>query len=129
MVEYGTICWLWMGHIHDGYGRIGGKAAHRVVYTIVKDDIPKGLQLDHLCRNRRCVNPDHLEPVTQRENILRGEGIAAINKRKTHCKNGHEFTPENTYIRGSRNGNRECMICRNISVQKSKKRKKELIYG
>lgn len=67
-----------------------------------------GMQIDHLCRNHDCVNPEHLEVVTQAENMRRGIGATAINARKTHCKHGHEFTPENIYRRP--NG-RECMTC------------------
>jgi hypothetical protein len=110
-------CWEWTkGKDIKGYGRcsmfFGGRReqmAHRVSYLLFKGDIPEGLSLDHLCRNRKCVNPDHLEPVTNHENILRGEGGAGINARKTHCIHGHEFTPENTIIRSV--GGRSCRIC------------------
>ncbi|WP_353848602.1 HNH endonuclease signature motif containing protein [Cellulomonas sp.] len=73
--------------------------------------IPPGMQLDHLCRVRECVNPLHLELVTQRENILRGESPAAHHARKTHCDHGHEFTPENTYRAPSRPRTRICRAC------------------
>lgn len=65
-------CWLWIGHIENGYGRIGKRLAYRVTYERVHGPVPKGLELDHICRVRSCVNPDHLEPVTKVENILRG---------------------------------------------------------
>ena len=91
-------CWEWTGcKIWNGYGRIhqiiDGKRkmilAHRAVYEILVGPIPEGLTLDHLCRNRSCVNPAHLEAITMRDNVLRGVGPTAINARKTHCINGH----------------------------------------
>lgn len=98
-----------------GYGTVsvgGGtnRPAHRASYELVRGPIPDGLQLDHLCRNRICVNPAHLEPVTQRENLMRGEGPSAVHARQTHCVNGHEFTPENTYYDAKRN-RRTCRAC------------------
>ncbi len=110
-------CWLWIGSATDrGYGQFwfNGKPimAHRAAYEIAKGPIPKDLVIDHLCRVHRCVNPDHLEVVTRGENVLRGIGPGAINKTKTHCKRGHEFTVENTYIyKGTRNC-RSCALCR-----------------
>jgi hypothetical protein len=82
---------------------------HRLTYEAVVGSIPEGRQLDHLCRVRECCNPAHLEPVTPRVNSLRGVGPTAENAFKTHCVNGHEFTPENTRIRT--NGNRRCVTC------------------
>lgn len=86
-------CWEWIGTVNSGgYGSFNdGRQfkAHRWSYARFKGPIPPSLTLDHLCRNRRCVNPDHLEPVTNRENILRGNGPTAENARKTHCKRGH----------------------------------------
>lgn len=111
-----TGCWLWVGSVMDrGYGRaraVGerkNKYTHRAVYELLVGDIPDGLQIDHLCRNRVCCNPLHLEPVTCRENLRRGDGPSAICARKTHCKRGHEFSKENTAIRGK--GKRSCRIC------------------
>jgi hypothetical protein len=108
-------CWDWVaGKLSSGYGsfRTGNRAhvAHRYAYEALIGPIPDGLQLDHLCRNRSCVNPDHLEVVTQRVNLARGVSPPAINARKTHCSRGHEFTDENTYR--SPDGYRGCRTCR-----------------
>lgn len=108
-------CWLWTGsHDEDGYGSYGrtngSSRAHRIAYELCIGPIPEGLTIDHLCRVRNCVNPAHLEPVDNRTNVLRGVGHTAINARKTHCKRGHRFTPENTYIEPAR-GVRVCRKC------------------
>ncbi len=106
-------CWLWTGCIVKGYGQMGNNKkrvyAHRFSYEYHKGPIPDGLTIDHLCRVRCCVNPDHLEAVTNRENILRGTGISAKNYRKTHCHKGHEFIQDNTYV--SKSGSRICTAC------------------
>lgn len=107
-------CWEWQGAKHPlGYGnmRVGKKTqwAHRVVYENLVGPIEEGMSLDHLCRNPSCVNPEHLEPVTHKENVLRGVGPTAINAAKTHCKRGHEFTKTNTRITVA-NG-RLCRAC------------------
>lgn len=104
-------CWQWTGNVApNGYGRIGNRlyCAHRYAYALLVGTIPDGKQLDHLCRNRSCVNPAHLEVVTRRENILRGVGITAQLARQTHCKRGHLFSAENTYLY---RGSRSCMAC------------------
>jgi hypothetical protein len=114
-------CWIWTAQTNRfGYGQFTisdpsrkrgiPASAHRVAWELTHGKIPDGLYIDHLCRTRSCVNPDHLEPVTNRVNILRGVSPAAISARKTHCKHGHEFTPENTY-RPARGG-RQCIACR-----------------
>lgn len=108
-------CWEWIGYLRtDGYGRFwtpsGAVNAHRWAWEAKNGAIGSALPLDHLCRNRACVNPDHLELVTTRENVRRGTAPAAVNARKTHCIRGHEFTPENTrYESGQR---RRCLTCR-----------------
>ncbi len=109
----GDGCWLWSGYSKNGrYGwiKIDGQSTpvHRAMYEWIVGPIPDGLTIDHLCRNTFCVNPLHMEPVTVKENILRSQGLGAINARKTHCKNGHEFTPENTRTADGRRSCREC---------------------
>lgn len=115
-VKRTSSCWLWTGAMRGtGYGHLAWqgsyRAAHRVAYELLVGPIPDGLVLDHLCRTPACVNPAHLEPVTQRTNVIdRGTGPFAKRARQTHCKRGHEFTPENTYIYPSR-GVRYCRTC------------------
>lgn len=108
-------CWLWTAALATGgYGLYGVdqrmKLCHRFAYELLVGPIPDGLQIDHLCRNRRCVNPSHLEPVTCRENVLRGMSRAAVNARKTHCPQGHAYDDDNTYITPV--GGRNCRACK-----------------
>ena len=117
-------CWLWLGYVDKkGYGVIGVgnrklSKAHRYSYERFVGPIPDGLQLDHLCRVRNCVNPNHLEPVTNRENVIRGNAARPEIK---ICKNGHEFTESNTYIHPKR-GNRQCKKCRRSAAIRFKER-------
>lgn len=115
-------CWLWTaGRNRQGYGEFATRqtdnpktrVAHRIAYELVVGPIPEGLVLDHLCRNPPCVNPAHVEPVTVGENTMRGVGLAPQRARQTHCVNGHEYTPDNTYIAPKR-GTRDCRTCRQI---------------
>lgn len=132
-VQKGDGCWKWTGAKNAyGYGlvclRAAGKqvrlGAHRVAWQIVRGPIPNGLTCDHLCRNRDCVNPDHLEPVTNRENVLRGIGHTAVNARKTHCVQGHELSGDNLYIHL---GKRYCKKCRHTKVRAWRKRKRDYV--
>lgn len=106
-------CWLWTGAIQSGgYGELAGAGhrpllAHRVSYELLVGEIPPGLQVDHLCRVRACVNPEHLEPVTCKENIRRGRNA---HREKTHCPQGHPYEAANLI---SRVGTRRCRTCQN----------------
>lgn len=110
-------CWQWTGTLtKNNYGliRANGKSqlAHRWSYEHHVGPIPSGLVIDHLCRNRACVNPDHMEPVTNEENLRRGAGYALRNGMRTACIHGHEYTPRNTYI--SPSGDKRCRTCSQI---------------
>ena len=110
-------CWEWTGKLSQGYGRMEVRrrsiAAHRVAYQVFVGPIADGKQLDHLCRNTCCVNPAHLEPVTSRENTLRGFGPTARHARQQACRNGHALTGANLYVRTS--GQRVCKACRRVA--------------
>lgn len=117
-VDRSGSCWLWTGQVDgQGYGRFfisghGQLGAHRVAYELMAGPIPEGLHIDHLCRVRHCVNPAHLEPVTPRQNALRGEGAAATNAAKTHCPQGHPYDEANTY---TGLGRRACRACNRVN--------------
>ena len=120
-----TGCLVWQGaKDRRGYGHIRGSdgrtlSAHRASYQEHREQIPDGLQIDHLCRNTSCINPAHLEVVTPRENTLRSEGCTAINSRKTHCNNGHPFDAENTY---RWRGGRYCRACNRAAQRRASNR-------
>lgn len=112
-------CWEYRGSTTDGYGRVEwrdqerrvGKYVHRAAYEALVGEVPPGLQLDHLCRNRKCWNPDHLEPVPNRVNMLRGESPSAVAFRNGTCVRGHPMVPGSYYIRSD--GHRYCRECKN----------------
>lgn len=124
-----TPCKVFEGSIVDsGYGRIYGggrhkyRLAHRVAWEAANGPIPEGMQIDHLCRNRACVNPDHLEPVTSRINTLRGVSPAAKNVHKTHCLRGHPLSGENLYV--DRKGKRSCRVCKRAAEKRYRAKNK-----
>jgi len=122
-------CWPWLGGKSHGYGRFYirhgvGKQAHRVAYGLLVGSIPNGLDLDHLCRECGCVNPRHLEPVTRRENLIRGVGIPAINIRKLFCPRGHfldQIVSDKGYIK------RRCRRCKNGANSRWRHKNKDKI--
>lgn len=115
-VSFGAECWDWTAFRHQGYGRFAEshrrqRPAHRWAWEYFNGLVPDGLELDHLCRNRACVNPAHLEPVTHRENTMRSPiAPAAVLSRITRCKNDHPLSGENLYITPGR-GHRACREC------------------
>lgn len=120
-VEFTETCWSWKSAKNTGgyglfyYDKNKRVVAHRWAYEFCVGSISEGLTLDHLCRIRHCVNPDHLEPVTLAENILRGEGVTATHARKTNCPSGHPYSKENTYIYRKRRYCRTCNRCRKVT--------------
>ena len=111
-VEKTEDCWLWRGSIlRNGYGQFysgGPYLAHRYSYEVHKGPIPNGLVIDHLCRVRHCVNPDHLEAVTQSINLLRGKTLNASEVTRMFCPSGHPYSETNTRIY---RGRRHCKAC------------------
>lgn len=128
--------WPWLASLHEGYGQImindRPVGAHRVAYELLVGPIPEGMDLDHLCHtrdtacrlngdcpHRRCCNPAHLEPVTRAENSHRGHSPVVAQALATHCVNGHEWTPANTWIR--REGTRVCRACNRTRERQRRK--------
>lgn len=126
-VDAVTACHNWTGRTLHGYGDLRSRGmhyrAHRVAYELKNGPIASGLVIDHLCRNKACCNPDHLEAVTQRENTLRGEGPAARLAKQTHCLRGHPFDAENTRI--IYGGRRRCRECTRQYNRAAKKRRRQ----
>lgn len=125
-------CWIWIGSKSSlGYGHftIGKKLflAHRWLYEVLIGPIPEGLTLDHLCRQPSCVRPGHLEPVTSKENTLRGISPAAMNALKTHCKQGHPFEGDNVFL--NNRGERQCRTCVRARELAYRKRYRAAVLG
>ncbi len=118
-------CWLWRGTLVKGYGMFSIKGknvlAHRISYQFTNESVDNSLELDHLCRIRKCVNPKYLEQVTHKENVLRGHSPMAISLRFGCCKRGHPFNMQNTRILKSRNS-KECRICERDRKRMRRKR-------
>lgn len=122
IAEASSGCWVWQkAKDRQGYGfiKVNGFQwrAHRLSYHLCIGSIPEGMTIDHLCRNSSCVRPDHLEAVSNKENVLRGVGISANNARKTHCKRGHLLSPDNL-IKHSRQ-----RVCKACHLQSQKERR------
>lgn len=118
-------CWLWTASTTGGYGMFGLskgtiRRAHIIAYITLVGDVPAGLQLDHLCRTRECCNPLHLEPVTQRENLIRGNGFAGRAARVTHCPKGHPYDEKNTRWYKNQHGyeSRGCRECNRLNCSR-----------
>lgn len=126
-MEPNTGCWIWLNAAMFGYGITSYRGrcvrAHRLSYLLFKGKIGEQFVLDHLCRVRCCVNPDHLEIVSTRENLMRGESFSAINFKKTHCCNGHPLSEKNLRFLKGRNPNRICWICARAR-EKSRRQKR-----
>ncbi len=127
-VREGHGCWEFTGRLdREGYGiqwvtDVGNRRSHRLAYEYFVGPIPDGLTIDHLCRNRACCRPDHLEAVTIGVNIHRGNTAAAINAAKTHCPAGHAYDEGNTHVRKS--GQRECRMCMRDRSRRQRARKR-----
>lgn len=130
-----TGCWLWTASgLPGGYGRFGvdGRLwlAHRWSYEHFVGKIPEGLEIDHLCKQRRCCNPSHLEPVTHTVNVRRGD-VASVNRARliaiTHCPKGHTYDAVNTHVRA--NGKRQCRACNRESAKRRYHKNKENTCG
>ena len=122
-------CWQWIGWKDDrGYGRFSvrrySRWAHRVAWRLLRSPIPSWLQIDHLCRNRSCVNPGHMELVTPQQNILRGTSLAAVRAQRELCPQGHRYDASNTYI--SKRNERHCRTCHRKNAHRARAARKAM---
>ena len=130
-------CWIWLaGRDKDGYGtyRLAGSRSkhwrtHRLTYETLVGPISDGLEVDHLCRVRRCCNPAHAEPVTPRINVDRGINYIAINRQKTHCPSSHPYAGDNLVVKVSSSGvvRRVCRTCRNSAARERMRRLRKAV--
>lgn len=122
-VDKTETCWNWTGPLNKGYGKFTVRratiSAHRFLYKKMKGEIPAGLVLDHTCFNPKCVNPDHLEPVTQKVNLHRSDTFQARNAKKTHCPQGHPYSETNLFIRSD--GSRSCRECARLLKERRRR--------
>lgn len=123
-----TACWQWLlGQNGVGYGKVRFHGrdylVHRLIYEVLVGPIPDGYHLHHLCHNTLCCNPEHLEPVTSKEHLFRGNTITVRNINATHCPQGHPYSLENTYYDPT--GGRRCRLCHRLEAQAYRQRKKE----
>lgn len=124
LMESESGCWEWQEYVDEkGYGRFWDGArtirAHQYAFAALVGDVPDGLELDHLCKNRRCANPYHLDPVTHEVNMARSDNIMLAFSDQTHCLRGHEFTTDNTYVKAD--GGRQCRDCSRVTREEKKR--------
>lgn len=126
IIEPNSGCWVWLASTNGhGYGQLAvsrsrSRGAHRIAYELFRGPIPSGMTLDHLCRIRSCVNPDHLEIVSIRVNLLRGNGWSGRKARQTHCLRGHLLVAPN--LNTTKDGGRQCRTCTNFRARRRRAR-------